>query len=48
MPDELLQRLRCFHDDTFPGVQDRFQNLVREGQHSTLLLIGCSDSRLVP
>jgi carbonic anhydrase len=48
MPDEQLQRLQRFHDDTFPGVQDRFQNLVREGQHSTLLLIGCSDSRLVP
>ena len=48
MPDELLQRLRRFHDDTFPGVQDRFQDLVRDGQHPTILFIGCSDSRLVP
>ncbi len=48
MPDELLQRLRSFHEHTFPGVQERFQDLVREGQHPTILFIGCSDSRLVP
>ena len=48
MPDELLQRLRRFHDQTFPGVQDTFQHLVRDGQHPTILFIGCSDSRLVP
>ena len=48
MPDELLQRLRRFHDDTFPGVQDTFENLVKDGQHPTILFIGCSDSRLVP
>ena len=48
MPDELLQRLQRFHDYTFPGVQDQFQDLVREGQHPTILFIGCSDSRLVP
>lgn len=48
MPDELLQRLRRFHDHTFPGVQDTFATLVKEGQHPTILFIGCSDSRLVP
>jgi len=48
MSDELLARLRRFHDHTFPGVQDRFQDLVRDGQHPTILFIGCSDSRLVP
>ncbi len=48
MPDELLQRLRRFHDHTFPGVQQQFQDLVRDGQHPTILFIGCSDSRLVP
>ena len=48
MPDELLQRLRRFHDHTFPGVQDTFEALVKEGQHPTILFIGCSDSRLVP
>jgi carbonic anhydrase len=48
MPDELLNRLRRFHHDTFPGVQEQFQNLVKDGQHPTILFIGCSDSRLVP
>jgi carbonic anhydrase len=48
MPDELLQRLRRFHDDYFPGAQERFQSLVLDGQHPSILFIGCSDSRLVP
>jgi carbonic anhydrase len=46
--DELLLRLRRFHDDYFPGAQDRFQNLVQHGQHPSILFIGCSDSRLLP
>ncbi len=48
MPDELLQRLRRFHDDYFPAVQGQFRSLVQEGQHPNILFIGCSDSRLVP
>jgi carbonic anhydrase len=48
MPDELLERLRRFHDHTFPGIQDQFQDLVEQGQHPHILFIGCSDSRLVP
>jgi len=48
VPDELLQRLRRFHDHTFPGVQEQFQALVKDGQHPSILFIGCSDSRLVP
>ncbi len=48
MPDQLLERLRRFHDHTFPGVQQQFQDLVTGGQHPTILFIGCSDSRLVP
>lgn len=48
MRDDLLNRLRRFHDHTFPGVQESFEALVREGQHPTILFIGCSDSRLVP
>ena len=46
--DELLQRLRQFHDDYFPQYESRFRNLVHDGQHPTTLFIGCSDSRLVP
>lgn len=48
MPDALLQRLRQFHDEYFPGAQDQFQSLVEDGQHPNTLFIGCSDSRLVP
>ena len=48
MPDELLQRLRRFHDDYFPAVQGQFRSLVLEGQHPNILFIGCSDSRLLP
>ena len=49
MPDdELLQRLRRFHQDAFPQYRQQFQALVIQGQHPTTLFIGCSDSRLVP
>jgi carbonic anhydrase len=48
LPDDLLLRLRRFHDHTFPGAQAQFQSLVRDGQHPTILFIGCSDSRLLP
>jgi carbonic anhydrase len=47
-PDEFLQRLRNFHTDYFPGHQQQFQDLVKEGQHPKTLFIGCSDSRVVP
>jgi carbonic anhydrase len=48
MPDELLERLRRFHDDAFPEHRAQFRTLVDDGQHPTTLFIGCSDSRLVP
>jgi len=48
MADELLQRLRQFRSDYFPLHQQRFIDLVAQGQHPTTLFIGCSDSRLVP
>ncbi|NML15265.1 carbonic anhydrase [Azohydromonas caseinilytica] len=48
MPDDLLQRLRRFHDDAFPQYEQHFKRLVDQGQHPTTLFIGCSDSRLVP
>ena len=46
--DELLLRLRRFHSDYFPLHQQRFQDLVADGQHPKTLFIGCSDSRVVP
>ncbi|MEO7106610.1 MAG: carbonic anhydrase [Rhodoferax sp.] len=46
--DELLLRLRNFQSDYFPLHQQRFQDLVAQGQHPKTLFIGCSDSRLVP
>jgi carbonic anhydrase len=46
--DELLNRLRRFHSDYFPHHQQRFQDLVAQGQHPKTLFIGCSDSRVVP
>ena len=49
MPDdELLERLRSFHQDAFPQYREQFQSLVDKGQHPTTLFIGCSDSRLLP
>ncbi len=48
MPDELLSRLRRFNTDFFPQYQERFQDLVTQGQHPSTLFIGCSDSRVVP
>ncbi len=48
MPDELLLRLRDVQDDYFPHHQQRFQDLVAQGQHPKTLFIGRSDSRLVP
>ena len=44
--DELLLRLRRFHSDYFPRHQQRFQDLVAQGQHPKTLFIGCSDSRV--
>ena len=46
--DDLLLRLRGFKSDYFPLHQQRFQDLMAQGQHPKTLFIGCSDSRLVP
>lgn len=39
-PDELLLRLRNFKSDYFPLHQQRFQDLVNDGQHPKTLLLG--------
>jgi carbonic anhydrase len=48
MPEHLIEGLRRFRRDTFPGFRDHYERLIDEGQHPTTLFIGCSDSRVVP
>jgi carbonic anhydrase len=48
MPEHLIDGLRRFRRDTFPGFRDHYARLIDEGQHPTTLFIGCSDSRVVP
>lgn len=48
MPDEILDRLRRFHNRYFPRLRSQFRSLVEQGQHPTVLFIGCCDSRVVP
>lgn len=48
MADDLLRRLRRFHDGAFPSYAVRFRELVDDGQRPTTMFIGCSDSRVVP
>jgi len=48
MPDHIISRLRRFQTRYFPRLRKQFQTLVDQGQHPTVLFIGCSDSRVVP
>ena len=48
MPDEIVNRLRRFQTRYFPRLRGQFRNLVEQGQHPTVLFIGCSDSRVLP
>ncbi len=48
MPDPIISRLRRFQTRYFPRLRKQFQALVDQGQHPTVLFIGCCDSRLVP
>lgn len=48
MDDEILKRLRRFRTNYFPRFRKDFQRLVEQGQHPSVLFIGCSDSRIVP
>ena len=48
MPDHIISRLRRFHTRYFPRFRKQFQALVDNGQHPTILFIGCCDSRVVP
>lgn len=48
MPDEIVNRLRRFQTRYFPRLRSQFRSLVEQGQHPTVLFIGCSDSRVLP
>lgn len=48
MPDEIVKRLRRFQTRYFPRLRNQFRHLVEQGQHPTVLFIGCSDSRGLP
>lgn len=48
MSDEILRRLRRFQTRYFPRLRSQFRHLVEQGQHPTVLFIGCSDSRVLP
>lgn len=48
MPRELVDRLRAFKRQHFPRFQSQYRELADDGQHPTILFIGCSDSRLMP
>ena len=48
MPETLIRGLRRFRDDVFPRYEERFRELVAEGQEPATLFITCADSRIVP
>jgi carbonic anhydrase len=48
MPRALAERLAAFRREHFPRFAGQYRRLVDEGQHPSILFIGCSDSRLMP
>ncbi len=50
MPEfaELLRGYERFRKDVYPAKRARFDELVADGQHPKLMIIGCSDSRVDP
>ncbi len=50
MPEfaELLRGYRRFREHSYPQQRARYDELVEQGQHPKLMVIGCSDSRVDP
>jgi len=46
--ERLIEGLRQFHGNVFPGRSEQFRTLASEGQSPTTLMISCADSRVVP
>lgn len=48
MPQHLIEGLRRFRAEHFPRFRQHYERLVAEGQKPGALVVGCSDSRVVP
>ncbi len=50
MPEfaELLRGYHRFRENSYPQQRARYDELVEQGQHPKLMVIGCSDSRVDP
>jgi len=46
--NSLIQGIAAFQGHVFPGQRAMYQQLVRDGQHPSALIIGCADSRVSP
>jgi carbonic anhydrase len=44
--DKIVEGIRRFRRDIYPGLKPRYDELVRTGQKPHALVIGCSDSRV--
>ena len=46
--NSLIQGIATFQGSVFPGQRQMYQQLVRDGQHPSALIIACADSRVAP
>jgi carbonic anhydrase len=46
--EKLVEGLRKFHGNEYPGRSEHFRTLATEGQSPKTLMISCADSRVVP
>ncbi|MFF8798605.1 MULTISPECIES: carbonic anhydrase [unclassified Methylobacterium] len=46
--DDIIQGISNFRGRVFPGQQQMYQRLVRDGQQPQALIIACADSRVSP